>query len=235
MSEQPSSPFLRANNPTVDQEQLERRLDRLLASEQDLVDPVDFQVTDIYREIRESPGGGFKYQAETDPECFVEKVYHAYLGRQPDPMANKVWLKRLLRGWPRALLPLRIRFSPEGRQKKLRLRGSRIWIAMDIVGAIPLFGRLVQIGRILWLLPAWYRENENMGSRLRYLEEVYEQSRLLLNTVNTNVLELEQAICSLESEQRLECALKCREIRHRLLVLAKAISRLSGHAADGNS
>lgn len=227
MNEHVESRFLSVNNPAIATPELERAIEKMLSRLSDAVkDPVELQVENIENQIDELVYDERRFQFETDPECFVEKVYHSFLHRQPDFMANRIWVRRLSSGWPRTLLLVRIRFSPEGRAKNVRLRGHLGWIVADLLGAIPVIGRFIYIVHILWSLPRWYTRNRNEAMRLRYLEKRYDHTRCLLRRLNTGILELEQAICSLESEQRLRCIRQCRKLRHKVEALEKMTDSL---------
>ncbi len=91
-----------------------------------------------------------------DGEEFVKIVYEAILLREPDPTGMSHFLSRLLSGDLRKVeIIAGLKLSPEGREKKSRLRGLWKAILISSLYKIPIFGKIAESIGFFFTLPSF--------------------------------------------------------------------------------
>lgn len=69
---------------------------------------------------------------DLEPVRFVRYCHQALLGRSPTPDEEAGWTRRVLRGWPRIVPVVAIRWSREGIARGTRIDGIASRIALDL-------------------------------------------------------------------------------------------------------
>lgn len=91
-------------------------------------------------------------------EEFVENAYMAILGRNADPIGLDIFLKRLNRGMSKIEILGRMRYSPEGRKKKIKVQGLVVPLTAHMIFKIPIIGYLCRLGISFIRLPKALRD-----------------------------------------------------------------------------
>ena len=140
---------------------------------------------------------------------FIQNAYRAILKRYPDAGGFEQFLSELRSGRLNKLDVLaRLRFSPEGRVKKVRLKGLLLPAAVRRVYGLPVVGYLVRWAVGLARLPRMIRHQQQLESHL------LAQQQMMADYSNDRARELSLALGRL-SELRQESA-GLRELLSRL-------------------
>ncbi len=122
-------------------------------------------------------------------EDFIRTVYRYVLGREPDAHAMEHYLNGLRTGaFSKVEVLGRIRYSPEGRARKVRIRGLILPFASRMVGRLPIFGYFWRWAKFFVRLPVIARNVEQFEAHVAY------QDQLLRRQTNDIVGRLEAAL-----------------------------------------
>jgi len=90
-------------------------------------------------------------------EEFIKNAHIAVLGREADPVELEIFLKRLNKGMSKIEILGRMRYSPEGRKKSIKIHGLFARLSAHMIYKIPVFGYLCRLGISLLRLPRTLR------------------------------------------------------------------------------
>src|SRR6266478_383028 len=114
----------------------------------------------VRRAFQQNPDAAYQLNdfAAYDDVEFVEAAYRAILKREPDEDGLKTYLAMLRDGALKAELLGRLRQSPEGGLRRIRVVGLSLPYALDVVSRWPVIGRVVGIAVAIWSLPSSQRD-----------------------------------------------------------------------------
>lgn len=116
---------------------------------------------------------------------FVINAYRGILHREPDQDSLEYYLEQLRSGaQSKAEILGRLRFSPEGRSKRVTISGLLVPFVVAITYKLPVFGYLVHTLTSIIRLPTIIR---NMCSFEAYMMALNNQYRSLFNQMATNI------------------------------------------------
>lgn len=104
-------------------------------------------------------------------DAFIRKTYRAVLGREADSDGFHHYLSMIRQGINKWDIIGRLRFSREGRKFGAKIPGVHAKFIKQKIYGIPLIGRVLQIGAVLWQLP-------NLEKSLRALENYVYVNRM---------------------------------------------------------
>jgi len=122
-----------------------------------------------------------------DDREFIRNCYMALLQHSPDQPGEEFYLNLLRKGCSKMEIILRLRFSAEGRARKVRVQGLVIPLFRETIFYIPLFGYLIRIVYEMLLLPVSLSDLKIRQEQLRcHLNDTVEQIQTSLNAVIKN-------------------------------------------------
>lgn len=98
-------------------------------------------------------------------ETFIRRAYRGILGREPDTNGNQHYLRQLRTGRMTKIEVLgRLRYSPEGREKAVKIRGLSASFVVALAGRVPVIGYGLR-GLAAWLrLPVFIGNFQRLES-----------------------------------------------------------------------
>jgi len=113
-------------------------------------------------------------------EEFVKNAYTAVLGREADPVGFDIFLKRLNRGMSKMEILGRMRYSPEGKKKGIKIRGLLPPLTAQMIYKIPVIGYLCRLGISMLRLPRALKDRIDFEHTSMYRNKII-QSQLNQN------------------------------------------------------
>ena len=143
------------------------------------------------RPVRPAPRGDWTYAdlLGLEDEDFVDAAYVAAVGRTPDQTGRAHFLAALRSGaLSKAEIVGRLRFSPEGRMKRRRIRGLFAPFAWRTLCRVPILGYVLSLANYGLRLPTLVRNIEAYENhsrlRLRTIEgDLSEHARVMEETL----------------------------------------------------
>ena len=123
----------------------------------------------------------YRELAKFDDREFVRNAHLALLRHTPEPHKEKVYTEALRKGRSKIETIIRLRYSPEGRKHKVRLKGLLIPVLIDILFLIPLTGHVLKIVKELIMLP-------------RTLDHIRTRQEKMREHINNNSSEIQKRI-----------------------------------------
>lgn len=151
---------------------------------------------------------------------FINAAFHGILGRAPDPQGLHHYLGRLERGESKASILARIRYSREGRNRAVHVRGLRWRYELARLSAVPIVGYVVDWLAALLRLPrivANLHRNENYAAAQQHL--LAERANLMLATARQDWRRLHSRLEALRATDD-SIASESRDVLRRLELLS---------------
>ena len=131
--------------------------------------------------------------------AFIQNAYTALLRRPPDTQGNAVYLERLRNGSLTKVDILgRLRYSREGRTKKIPVRGLTFKFFLRTAAGIPVAGHLLQMVIAILHLPAILKSIRALENRLHIhihdTKTQIQRNREHLMTLRDHVAEMQEQI-----------------------------------------
>jgi O-antigen chain-terminating methyltransferase len=173
---------------------------------------------------------------------FVQAAYRAVLKRSPAEVELLRDLNRLRSGYANKIdLLATLRYSPEGKAKKVQLEGLTFPALIRRLGRVPVFGYFIRLTIAFVRLPNLIRDQREFGS---YLLSQNEQIADFINRVSARVSEHRREVSRLQetlSKQIETLAGKQRQFEHmanarfgELSQTTEEIRRIKAHANAAN-
>jgi O-antigen chain-terminating methyltransferase len=159
---------------------------------------------------------------------FVRNAYRAILKREPDEPGLNTYLERLRSGHRNKIdILASLRFSPEGRQRKVRVDGLRIPALLRSLTRVPVLGYAYELASGVLRLPVAIHNLRRFESHV-----IAQQERIAdhLNRLNRTVSGLEQFVAEVVS-LREHSTLQQQELTNLEAAWERQESRLSAHDA----
>jgi hypothetical protein len=102
-----------------------------------------------------------------DGRDFLRMAYVAVMRRQIDSDGEDVYLHALEGGMHKMEIILRLRFSPEGRKQRVRLRGAFVPICDLALSRLPIIGYIYRVLKEIVLLPRTMAEMRMRIEKIR--------------------------------------------------------------------
>ena len=182
---------------------------------------------------------------------FVDFAYVSILGRAPDPAGQEYYLRQLRQGEDKGSILVRLRYSPEGRARAVKIKGLLPHLIWHALGRAPILGRFVDWTQALlalrasrrslrgfeaFIFSATERRAQHVDDAMNRICDQIEQlsSRLAESTDRLDRLD-QFAQMTAEINHRLEsnwltqvvaASAPIRELQHNLRDVAEQITRL---------
>ena len=184
-----------------------------------------------------SPHNGDHYRLSDlvryDDQDFVQNSYRAILKRPPDPDGFESYLDGLRQGnLDKVGVLLKLRFSTEGRAKRVRVKGLLLPALSRGVRRLPVVGYLAQVGAGLARLPAIVHRQRQLEARIftqerekRMADLRAEELSKSLDSAHTRVTETHARVT--ETHARVSETLRClSEVSETLTAQQRQINNL---------
>ncbi|MBD0325275.1 MAG: DUF4214 domain-containing protein, partial [Pyrinomonadaceae bacterium] len=135
---------------------------------------------------------------------FIQNAYRAILKRGPDATGYRSFIESLRNGRLNRLDVLaRLRYSTEGRSKKVQINGLFLPAAVRQLYRLPLLGYVLRFGVALVRLPALVRHQQQFEAHLHAQQQlIVDHSNHLSNVLSQHQREVSSALAQLNDAAR---------------------------------
>lgn len=163
-------------------------------------------------------------------EDFVVNAYEHILGRSPDSSGYGFFIKAIREGrLAKPEILARLRFSPEGRRRAVKVKGLIPQALLQVSYKIPVFGYCIALGNYIFRLPLI------IGNFVRFESFFHAKLRELHDQFNSNMTEIEDYLEKLhESKADVGQLEKITEITAEIGEVKSEVEQLNQEKADQN-